>query len=105
MSQRPTLSRLASGIIALAALGAPAAAFAQAPPLSEAIVVGSWTFRPSAEIRIRGEYRRDTFGLCAAFGDQPFRLFASLAPFLIAFVIITARTTRGGWRWRWGEED
>jgi hypothetical protein len=63
MSQRPTLSRLASGTIALAALSAPAAAFAQAPPLSEAIVVGAWTFRPSAEIRVRGEYRHDAFGL------------------------------------------
>jgi hypothetical protein len=46
-----------------------------------------------------------TFALCVVFGDQPVRLVASLAPFLIAFVIITARTTRGGWRWRWGEED
>jgi len=58
MTHRPTLSRLAAGIIAVAALGAPAAALAQAPPLSEAIVVGAWTFRPSAEIRVRGEYRR-----------------------------------------------
>jgi hypothetical protein len=63
MTQRPTLSRLASGIIALAALGAPAAAFAQAPPLSESIVVGAWTFRPSVEIRVRGEYRRDEIDL------------------------------------------
>lgn len=23
----------------------------------------------------------------------------------IPFLIITARTTRGGWRWRWGKED
>lgn len=66
MSHRPTLSRLASGIIALASLGAPAAAFAQAPPLSEALVVGAWTFRPSAEVRVRGEYRRDDIGVSAA---------------------------------------
>jgi hypothetical protein len=33
------------------------------------------------------------------------QLFAALAPFLIAFTVICARTTRGGWRWRWGEED
>lgn len=63
MSPKPTLSRLASGIIALAAFGAPAAALAQAPPLSEALVVGAWTFRPSAEIRVRGEYRRDELGI------------------------------------------
>ena len=23
----------------------------------------------------------------------------------VAFVVVVARTTRGGWRWRWGEED
>lgn len=23
----------------------------------------------------------------------------------VAFVVVAARTTRGGWRWRWGEED
>ena len=22
-----------------------------------------------------------------------------------ALIVITARTTRGGWRWRWGERD
>lgn len=22
-----------------------------------------------------------------------------------AFIVISARTTRGGWRWRWGERD
>ncbi len=26
-------------------------------------------------------------------------------PALVLLVIITARTTRGGWRWRWGERD
>ena len=47
---------------ALAGIGS-ADAFAQAPPLSESIVVGAWTFRPSLEARIRGEYRRDAFQL------------------------------------------
>jgi hypothetical protein len=23
----------------------------------------------------------------------------------VAFIVIVARTTRGGWRWRWGEDD
>jgi hypothetical protein len=36
---------------------------------------------------------------------QPLQLFAALAPFLVAFSVICARTTRGGWRWRWGERD
>ena len=28
-----------------------------------------------------------------------------LFPALVALVVITARTTRGGWSWRWGAED
>lgn len=39
------------------------------------------------------------------FRQQPVRLVAALAPVLIAFIVICARTTRGGWRWRWGEKD
>ena len=40
-----------------------------------------------------------------AFGDHPMQMFAVLAPAIIVFMIICARTTRGGWRWRWGDED
>jgi hypothetical protein len=28
-----------------------------------------------------------------------------IIPITVLFVVICARTTRGGWRWRWGEED
>lgn len=31
--------------------------------------------------------------------------FALLVPATLAFLVIAARTTRGGWRWRWGEDD
>ena len=32
--------------------------------------------------------------------------YASVVAMLTAvFVVICARTTRGGWRWRWGEKD
>ena len=30
--------------------------------------------------------------------------FALVIPLTIAFVLIAAMTTRGGWRWRWGED-
>jgi hypothetical protein len=43
--------------------------------------------------------------LSVKFAGRPVKLFAVLAPFLIAFTVICARTTRGGWRWRWGDED
>lgn len=59
---RPTRFRPAAAacFAALAFIGS-AEAFAQAPPLRESIVIGAWTFRPSVEARIRGEYRRDAF--------------------------------------------
>ena len=44
-------------------------------------------------------------GLAMTFRDRPPMLLAILAPFAIAFMVICARTTRGGWRWRWGEKD
>ena len=28
-----------------------------------------------------------------------------LVPLTILLLLIAARTTRGGWRWRWGEKD
>jgi hypothetical protein len=31
--------------------------------------------------------------------------FAILIPATLGFIIVTARTTRGGWRWRSGKED
>jgi hypothetical protein len=43
--------------------------------------------------------------LSVKFARRPFELFAVLAPVLIVFTMICARTTRGGWRWRWGDED
>jgi hypothetical protein len=32
--------------------------------------------------------------------------YASIVTIItVAFIVIASRTTRGGWRWRWGEED
>lgn len=36
---------------------------------------------------------------------QPIQLFAAVIPLITLFTVICAKTTRGGWRWRWGEED
>ena len=33
------------------------------------------------------------------------RAIAFLVPALIGYVVIAAWTTKGGWRWRWGDED
>jgi hypothetical protein len=39
------------------------------------------------------------------FATRPLILIAILIPAIAVLLVITARTTRGGWRWRWGEED
>ncbi len=69
---------LASASSVLALCSTSALARAQATPLSESIVVGAWTFRPSLEVRVRGEYRRhpvDTGGAIYAttsvLGESP----------------------------------
>ena len=30
---------------------------------------------------------------------------ATFIPITVVFCVIAARTTKGGWRWRWGDED
>ncbi len=40
-----------------------------------------------------------------ALKDKPLVLIAILAPLTVALIVLTARTTRGGWRWRWGSDD
>ncbi|MGI8931472.1 MAG: hypothetical protein ACR2FK_03705 [Sphingomicrobium sp.] len=39
------------------------------------------------------------------FGKDSLQALVILAPMIAALLIITARTTRGGWRWRWGEME
>ena len=39
------------------------------------------------------------------FALRPLILLAVLLPAIVALVVITSRTTRGGWRWRWGDSD
>jgi len=45
-------------------------------------------------------------GLAAwLFGEDDPRALAIAIPAIAVLLIITARTTRGGWRWRWGRRD
>ncbi|HEY6662388.1 MAG TPA: hypothetical protein VIZ66_05645 [Sphingomicrobium sp.] len=39
------------------------------------------------------------------FALRPLVLIAVLVPAIVALLVVTSRTTRGGWRWRWGEKD
>ena len=39
------------------------------------------------------------------FRDRVAITLAIMIPVVTAFLVIVAKTTRGGWRWRWGDED
>lgn len=69
---RPSRLRpLVAVCVAAPALIGAADAFAQAPPLNESIVIGAWTFRPSLEARVRGEYRNEPFGFDQSSSNAP----------------------------------
>lgn len=61
---RPGLSTFLGGAVAASMLLSTAGASAQETPLSESFVIGAWTFRPTVELRARGEVRKNlvTFG-------------------------------------------
>lgn len=44
-------------------------------------------------------------GISVLLKNRPLKLIAAVLPLTLVLVVISARTTRGGWRWRWGEED
>jgi choline-glycine betaine transporter len=37
--------------------------------------------------------------------ERPLQLIAAIVPLTIVLMVICAKTTRGGWRWRWGDRD
>jgi hypothetical protein len=45
------------------------------------------------------------FAVGIAFKDRALVTVAIMAPVIATFLVIAGRTTKGGWRWRWGEED
>lgn len=46
-----------------------------------------------------------TFAAAVLLANRPVALIAVLAPATILLMIVCARTTRGGWRWRSGSDD
>ena len=39
------------------------------------------------------------------FGPDDPKALSIVIPAVAALILVTALTTRGGWRWRWGEEE
>ena len=37
--------------------------------------------------------------------SRPIIILAVIVPATVTLMVITARTTRGGWRWRWGNSE
>ena len=44
-------------------------------------------------------------GSAYLFAKQPAIFISIIVPATVAFLLVAARTTRGGWRWRWGKRD
>jgi hypothetical protein len=40
-----------------------------------------------------------------AFVGHPIQQIAAAIPLIVVYFVISARTTRGGWRWHWGEDE
>ena len=45
-----------------------------------------------------------TLGATILLEDQPLPLVSIIVPAAALFLLVAARTTRGGWRWRWGDD-
>jgi hypothetical protein len=37
--------------------------------------------------------------------SRPIVILAVIVPATVTLMVVTARTTRGGWRWRWGNTE
>jgi hypothetical protein len=64
---RKTTQALAPLGCTLAVFVASSTAFAQATPLPESVAIGGFTFHPSIELRVRGEYRQAPFDIGGAY--------------------------------------
>ena len=54
---------------------------------------------------VLGVYLALVLGAAFWFTERMSPLLATIVPATLVFMVIAARTTRGGWRWRWGSND
>ncbi|HJS40892.1 MAG TPA: hypothetical protein VJ763_05760 [Sphingomicrobium sp.] len=50
-------------------------------------------------------YVAAVIGTAFVFAQKPLIVLSIVLPLTALFLLLTARTTRGGWRWRWGEKE
>jgi len=54
---------------------------------------------------LTGAFLAYSFAVSGWFSGRSLVTIALMVPAIVAFLTIVARTTRGGWRWRWGDDD
>jgi hypothetical protein len=45
------------------------------------------------------------FGVVFLLPPNPLLILSVITPAAVIMTLITAKTTKGGWRWRWGDQD
>lgn len=54
---------------------------------------------------VTGGYSALIIASVALLKDNPLALFSVAVPATVLLMVVAAKTTRGGWRWRWGRSD
>ena len=54
---------------------------------------------------VLGLFMAGTLWATIALGKRPMTLLGVIVPLVVVMLVITAKTTRGGWRWRSGREE
>jgi hypothetical protein len=54
---------------------------------------------------VMAAYFAVVIGSAYVFANRPIVLLSIIIPATIIFLVVAARTTKGGWRWRWGNKD
>ena len=54
---------------------------------------------------VTAAYLAIAVGGSVIFAKKPLALVGIVVPATAVFIFITAKTTRGGWRWRWMDKD
>ena len=54
---------------------------------------------------VTGTFLAIVLGVVFLIPPNPLLILSVLIPSTVIMLWITARTTKGGWRWRWGEDE
>ena len=73
---------------------------------AQALRLRRWTTDRLAGLGDHSSFYVAVIGIAAwMLKPNPAAILAVVVPATLILLLVTARTTRGGWRWRWGEPD